>query len=83
MCILADLAKVVLYQGHRKSNSEVRFGRKIAILGSMLLSTTASLVGAFMPDYWTYLVLRSFLQIHGCYVSTSWTRLHTLPNTKK
>jgi len=42
-----------------------RFGRKIAILGSMLLSTTASLVGAFMPDYWTYLVLRFLTAVGG------------------
>ena len=34
----------------------------MAMLGSMLLSTSASLVGAFMPDYWSYLVLRFFVQ---------------------
>ena len=40
---------------------KVRFGRKMAILGSMLVSTTASLVGAFMPEYWSYLTLRLLL----------------------
>ena len=57
ICLLADLAKVSI-------SLKARFGRKIAILGSMLLSTTASLVGAFMPEYWSYLVLRLFFQIY-------------------
>ena len=35
-----------------------RFGRKPAILGCILVSSTASLIGAFMPDYWSYLALR-------------------------
>jgi len=35
-----------------------RFGRKMALLGSMVVSTSASLVGAFMPGYWSYLALR-------------------------
>ena len=36
-----------------------RFGRKTALLGSMVVSTVASLAGAFMPGYWSYLALRS------------------------
>ena len=55
----------------------------MAILGSMLLSTAASLVGAFMPDYWTYLVLRLFLQIGRLgrplgpnFLITSWIPLY-------
>ena len=30
----------------------------MALLGSMVVSTSASLVGAFMPGYWSYLALR-------------------------
>ena len=43
------------------TGSEVcrRFGRKTALLGSMVVSTLASLAGAFMPGYWSYLALRS------------------------
>ena len=36
-----------------------RYGRKMALLGSMMVSSVASLAGAFMPDYWSYLALRS------------------------
>ena len=34
------------------------YGRKIGLLGCILVSSTGSLVGAFMPDYWSYLALR-------------------------
>ena len=34
------------------------YGRKIGLLGCILVSSTGSLVGAFMPDYWSYLSLR-------------------------
>ena len=35
-----------------------KFGRKIAILGCILVSSVGSLAGSFMPDYWSYLALR-------------------------
>jgi len=35
-----------------------KFGRKIAILGCILVSSIGSLAGSFMPDYWSYLALR-------------------------
>ena len=35
-----------------------KFGRKLAILVCILVSSIASLVGSFMPDYWSYLALR-------------------------
>jgi len=35
-----------------------KYGRKVGLLFSILLSSTASLVGAFMPEYYSYLVLR-------------------------
>ena len=35
-----------------------KFGRRFAILGCILISSTASLVGSFMPDYWSYMALR-------------------------
>jgi MFS family permease len=42
-----------------------KLGRKPALLGSMLLSTAASLAGAFMPDYWSYLVSRFLTAVGG------------------
>ena len=35
-----------------------KFGRKIALLGCILVSSSASLAGSFMTDYWSYMVLR-------------------------
>ena len=34
------------------------YGRKIGLLGSIIVSSSASLVGSFMPTYWSYLALR-------------------------
>ena len=34
------------------------YGRRLGLLGCILVSSTASLVGAFMPEYWSYLALR-------------------------
>ena len=34
------------------------YGRKYGLLGCILVSSTGSLVGAFMPDYWSYLAMR-------------------------
>ena len=34
------------------------FGRKIGLLGCIIVSSSASLVGSFMPTYWSYLALR-------------------------
>jgi len=34
------------------------YGRRYGLLGCILVSSTASLVGSFMPDYWSYLALR-------------------------
>ena len=36
----------------------------MALLGSIVVSTSASLVGAFMPGYWSYLALRLTDKIH-------------------
>ena len=35
-----------------------KFGRKIAMLGCILVSSSASLAGSFMTDYWSYMALR-------------------------
>ena len=35
-----------------------KFGRKIAMLGCILVSSSGSLAGSFMPDYWSYMALR-------------------------
>ena len=35
-----------------------KFGRKIALLGCILVSSSASLAGSFMTDYWSYMALR-------------------------
>jgi len=35
-----------------------KFGRRFAILGCILVSSTSSLVGSFMPDFWSYMALR-------------------------
>ena len=54
----------------------------MAMLGSMLLSTTASLVGAFMPEYWSYLVLRFFLQsFFKTMITMMMTRMMTMMMT--
>ena len=34
------------------------YGRKLGLLGCIIVSSTASLVGSFMPTYWSYLALR-------------------------
>ena len=34
------------------------YGRKYGLLGCILVSSTGSLVGSFMPDYWSYLAVR-------------------------
>ena len=34
------------------------YGRKIGLLGYIIVSSSASPVGSFMPTYWSYLALR-------------------------
>ena len=48
------------------------YGRKYGLLGCILVSSTGSLVGAFMPDYWSYLALRIVTAIGavGLFLST-------------
>ena len=35
-----------------------KYGRRMAMLGCILVSSTGSLAGSFMPDYWSYMALR-------------------------
>ena len=60
------------------------YGRKLGMLGCIIVSSTGSMVGSFMPTYWSYLALRILTAIgSGGLFNASFTMTIELMGSKE